>query len=154
MRTLFSAARGWAGTFALTLAMGAGGAALGSEPLHRRIDRLVESHLTAEPAATATDAEFLRRISLDLNGRIPTAEEARAFLDDPSPYKRARLIDRLLDAPAYARRMAEFFDLMMMERRADANFKTADWREFLRRAFAENRPYDRLAAEILSADGL
>ncbi|MGE3819696.1 MAG: DUF1549 domain-containing protein [Isosphaeraceae bacterium] len=135
-------------------AFGLLGTARGDEPLHRRVDRLVEASLTVEPAAHSTDAEFLRRAFLDLHGMIPSAEEARAFLDDPSPYKRTRLIDRLLDDPAYAWRMAEIFDLTLMERRAETHVKTADWRAFLREAFAENRPYDQLAAEILAADGL
>lgn len=136
------------------LAGGVSGVGLGSEPLHRRVDQLVEATLREEPAAPATDAEFLRRASLDLAGMIPTAEEARAFLDDPSPYKRARLLDRLLDSQMHAWRLAEFLDLMFMERREETNIKSADWRAFLREAIAENRPFDQLAAEILSADGL
>ncbi|MDR3637086.1 MAG: DUF1549 domain-containing protein [Isosphaeraceae bacterium] len=123
-------------------------------PLHEQIDRAVESKLDGQVAAPATDAEFLRRVSLDLTGMIPTAVEARAFLDDPSPYKRERLIDRLLASPEYARRMATVFDVMLMERRDDAHVPAPQWREFLRKAFAENRPYNRLAAEILSADGI
>src|SRR4051794_22698134 len=58
------------------------------------------------PAAVADDGEFLRRASLDLVGKIPTAGEARDFLDDPDPGKRAALVDRLLDSPAYAARTA------------------------------------------------
>ena len=53
------------------------------------------------PAAPADDAEFLRRVSLDLTGKIPTAGEVREFLDDPQADKRRRLVDRLLDSPAY-----------------------------------------------------
>lgn len=125
-----------------------------AEPLHRRIDQAIEAKLGgAEGAAPATDAEFLRRVSLDLAGMIPTAAEARAFLDDPSPYKRARLVDNLLASPAYPRRMEEVFDVMLMERRADAHVPAAQWRAYLRRAFAANVPYNRLAAEILAADG-
>jgi hypothetical protein len=125
----------------------------GAEPLHRRIDRTVEATLNGEPAAPATDAEFLRRVCLDLAGMIPSSAEARAFLDDPSPYKRMRLIDRLLDSPEYARRMQDVFDVMLMERRDDVNVLGADWRDFLRRAFALNVPYNRLVAQILDADG-
>ncbi|MFO0906900.1 MAG: DUF1549 domain-containing protein [Isosphaeraceae bacterium] len=124
-----------------------------AEPLHRKIDRLVESKLTAEPAAIATDAEFLRRVSLDLTGMIPSSTDARAFLDDPSPYKRDRLIDRLLASPAYAWRMAEVYDVMMMERRDDQTIPEAGWREFLRKAVAANIPFNQLVAQILSADG-
>jgi hypothetical protein len=123
------------------------------EPLHRRIDRAIESKLEGDPAALATDGEFLRRVSLDLAGMIPSAAEARAFLDDPSPYKRERLIDRLLASPEYARRMQEVFDAMLRERRDEQHVPAAQWQAFLRRAFAENMPYNRLVAAILSADG-
>ena len=101
----------------------------------------------------ATDAEFLRRVCLDLAGMIPTSDEARAFLDDPSAYKRQRLIDRLLAGPEYARRMQDVFDVMLMERRDDTHVPATEWQAFLRRAFAENMPYDQLVTEILSADG-
>ncbi len=127
--------------------------ATGGETLHRKIDRVVELKVEGEVAALATDAEFLRRVSLDLAGVIPTAAEARAFLDDPSAYKRQRQIDHLLGTPEYARRMQDVFDAMLMERRDDQYVPAAEWKSFLRRSFAENRPYDRLVTEILSADG-
>lgn len=127
-------------------------------PLHERIDRLIEARLARElpgqdPAAPALDAEFLRRVWLDLAGMIPTAEDARAFLDDPSGYKRRALIDRLLESPTYARRMQQFFDVYLMERRPDVYVPSAAWREFLHQAFVENRPYDVLVRQILAADG-
>src|SRR5262245_58929310 len=83
--------------------------------LHERIDRLIEAKLENErpgqaPAEPATDAEYLRRVWLDLAGMIPTAEAARSFLDDTSPYKRERVIDNLLYRPEYARRMQYVFD--------------------------------------------
>ena len=59
------------------------------------------------PAAVADDGEFLRRVSLDLIGKIPTAAEARDFLDDPSTGKRLALVERLLDSPAYTTRATE-----------------------------------------------
>jgi len=139
------------GALMLLLQM-AGGVAKG-EPLHRRIDRAIEAKTKGDAAAQSTDAEFLRRVCLDLTGMIPTRADARAFLDDPSPYKRRRLIECLMDAPEYARRMQDVFDVMLMERRADTHVPAAEWRAFLRRAFADNVPYNRLAAEILGADG-
>lgn len=123
-------------------------------PLHEQIDRAIESKVDGQVAAPATDAEFLRRVSLDLIGMIPTPAEARAFLDDPSPYKHERLIDRLLASPEYARRMATVFDVMLMERRDDAHVPSPQWRDYLRKSFAANKPYNQLAAEILSADGV
>ncbi len=129
-------------------------------PLHERIDRLIEAHLgqsppdpNRTPAAPATDSEFLRRVWLDLAGMIPPADLARAFLDDPSPYKRARLVDRLLEGPLYARRMQQVFDTLWMERRPDLHVPSGQWRAFLYQAFAENQPYDELVRAVLGADG-
>src|SRR4051812_37170479 len=70
--------------------------------LKDRIDLLVAekwAEAKVKPAEPADDAEFLRRVSLDLTGKIPTAAEVRAFLDDPAPDKRTRLVDRLLESP-------------------------------------------------------
>jgi len=122
-------------------------------PLHERIDALIEAEIDGPIAPPATDGEFLRRASLDLNGLIPTAEEARAFLDDPSPYKREGLIEDLLERPRFARHLAAVLDVMFMERRRDQHVPRKDWERFLLNAVAENRPFDELVREILSADG-
>jgi hypothetical protein len=140
-----------AGALILLLPMGVN--VVGGEPLHRKIDKAIEAKLESDAAPPATDAEFLRRISLDLAGMIPTSAEARAFLDDPSPYKRPKAIDRLLAAPEYARRMQDVFDAMLMERRDDIHVPAPEWQAFLRRAFADNVPYNQLVTEVLSADG-
>ncbi|HBL42793.1 MAG TPA: hypothetical protein DDZ90_05305, partial [Planctomycetaceae bacterium] len=75
-------------------------------PLHESIDRLIQNR-TADYAKLASplsnDAEFLRRIYLDLTGRIPTIEQTRTFLKDQRTNKRAILIDQLLNSPEYAR---------------------------------------------------
>lgn len=125
------------------------------EPLHQRIDQLVAAtpDYATHAAPRATDAEFLRRICLDLAGTIPTAAEARAFLADNEPAKRARLIDKLLGGGEFARHMAYTFDALWMDRRPDGKVPRQDWHEFLRTAFEQNKPYDQLVREILSADG-
>src|SRR5262249_21294064 len=58
------------------------------------------------PAAPADDAEFLRRVYLDLTGRTPKVPDVRAFLDDPSPDKRAKLVETLLASPQHAKHFA------------------------------------------------
>ncbi len=121
--------------------------------LHERIDRLIETGSSGKFAAPATDSEFVRRAYLDFVGMIPTAAEARDFIDDPSPYKRDRLIDKLLASPEYARRMAIAFDVMLMERRHTKNVRKEQWSTYLVESFSENKPYDQLVREILSADG-
>src|SRR5437588_2845390 len=70
-----------------------------------QIDTLAGQHWQADgirPAGLAEDASFLRRLTLDLAGRIPTYREAVAFAADPSPNKRARAIHRLMQSPEYA----------------------------------------------------
>ena len=71
------------------------------EPLHSRIDRLISAQPGFDDLASeaASDAEFVRRVHLDLAGVIPTSTETRGFLDDPSDDKRVRLVDRLLESP-------------------------------------------------------
>ncbi len=124
-----------------------------ADPLHVRIDRLIEQGHVGPVASTATDAEFLRRISLDLTGVIPSSAAARAFLDDKSPNKRVALVDRLLTSPRHALHMANVFDVMLMERRAAKHVKAPEWQTYLTISFQQNKPFDQLAREILSADG-
>ena len=123
-------------------------------PLHQRIDQAIAAALPGKLAGgLSSDAEFLRRIYLDLAGIIPTAAEARAFFQDKTPDKRARLVDRLLASPEHARHMANVFDVMLMERRPAKNVAAAAWLEYLRESFAANKPWDQLVREILAADG-
>lgn len=119
------------------------------EPLSTRIDGLIAAKaagFTASPPAD--DAEFLRRLYLDLAGRIPTIAEARQFLDDSNPDKRRALVDRLLNSADYPRRMQELFHVMFMERLGDNDA----WKKYLRDSFAANKPWDVMAREILRAD--
>ncbi len=126
-------------------------------PLAARIDRLVTAghpgylSLASPPAS---DAEFLRRVTLDLTGSVATADEVRAFLADADPAKRARLIDRLLAGPGFARRMAQVYDVWFMERRKDEKVPRAAWEQHLRAATAANTPFDTLVRNLLSADGV
>jgi hypothetical protein len=127
--------------------------------LHERIDAWIGRGLEArgvKAAARSDDAEFLRRVSLDLNGVIPTAERARRFLDDSSPEKRTKLIDDLLASPDYPLHMARVFDALLTERRvatiSSYDVAASAWQAYLATAFAENRPWDRMVRELLSSD--
>jgi hypothetical protein len=128
-------------------------AAAAEAPLHARIDLLVRQAEPGRPAPAASDAEFLRRLSIDLLGSIPSADEARHFLDDRSPGKRTALVLRLLDHPRYAVHMTHVFDVMLLERRNSDVIKQEDWERYLFDSFAANKPYDQLAREILASDG-
>ena len=101
-------------------------ALVADEPLHWRIDELIgtgNAEFLSRAAPRAGDAEFVRRIYLDLVGTIPTADEVRKFLSDPDFDKRTRLIDRLLHDPRHVRRLQYVFDVMLMERRPDKIFR-------------------------------
>jgi hypothetical protein len=129
------------------------------------IDRLIADGWNKKgvtPSRTVDDRAFARRLYLDLVGRIPTAEEADAFAADKASAKRIALVDRLLAGPEYARRMRDVFDVVFMGRaepnrgrrrrgqEAGGNFR-GQWLTYLERSFAENRPWDRVAREILLA---
>lgn len=119
-----------------------------TEPLHQRIDELVAAGFNGKPASLSSDAEFFRRVNLDLAGRIPTAADSRAFLEDSSSDKRVAVIDLLLAAPEFAGRMANLFHVMLMERRGD----NEDWMKFLKASFAQNKSWDQIVREILKPD--
>jgi len=114
--------------------------------LATQIDTLIDQSLQGTPAGgDSSDTEWLRRIFLDLAGRIPTATETRAFITDTRTDKRAQLIERLLADPAFSRRMADAFHILLMERRGEH----AEWLGYLRTSFAANKPWDQIVREIL-----
>ena len=91
-------------------------------------------------AARCSDAEFLRRVSLDLNGMPPTPDETRAFLADSTANKRELLVEKLLASPHYARHFASALDLMLMERRANTHVTADEWQAWLLKSVRENKP--------------
>jgi uncharacterized protein DUF1549/uncharacterized protein DUF1553 len=144
---------GWVGVCALLASTHAFAETV--RPLHERIDGLIESAALGPLSPLTDDSEFLRRVSLDLTGVIPTPAEVRAFVADRAANKRPVAIDRMLASPKFARQMAIVFDVMFTERRPSKNktISAADWQEYLRSSFATGKSYDQLVREILSADG-
>jgi hypothetical protein len=125
----------------------------GNELLHSQIDRLIDSARVGPPASRVGDAEFLRRVSLDLIGMPPSVDELREFLPDKTADKRARKIDKLLASPLFARHWATTLDVMLMERRPSVNVASGEWQSYLLRAAQSNRPLDQVFSELLSANG-
>lgn len=125
-------------------------------PLHQQIDSLIgvgKTSFEKTASAPADDATFLRRLTLDLTGTIPSPEEVRQFLADESKGKRTQTIDRLLASPEHARRLQYVFDTMLMERRPDKHVPAVEWQNYLRTSFLQNKPWDVIVQEILSVDG-
>ncbi|MDE2509203.1 MAG: DUF1549 domain-containing protein [Planctomycetota bacterium] len=108
------------------------------------------------PSEPATDAEFLRRASIDIAGTLPTPAEYRAFLVDPDASKRERLVDRLLERPEYASFFAiKWADILRNKRENKPELQrgTFSFYDWIRESLSENMPYDRFARSILAASG-
>jgi len=126
-------------------------------PVNNFIDELVYERLQTlgiAPSDGCTDAEFLRRVSLDITGVLPTEEEARAFIGDKDPDKRAKLVDHLLEQPAYADIWAgKWADLLRPNPQRVGVKSVYLLDEWLRDSFRRNKPYDRMVREIVTAQG-
>jgi Protein of unknown function (DUF1553)/Protein of unknown function (DUF1549) len=106
------------------------------------------------PAAVAPDEVFLRRVHLDVIGTLPTAEEARAFLDSKEADKRSKLIDKLLDRDEFASFWAlKWADVMRGSPTTLSKRGVHSFHRYLVRAVAEDRPMDRFARELLTGLG-
>lgn len=126
------------------------------------VDQLVVDKLRKlgiVPSETCDDAEFLRRVSLDMTGTLPTANDVREFLSDSSPDKRARKIDELLKTPAYAAWWTtQLCDWTGCSDAALNNVNPAsrqrgsqDWYDWIYHRVAKNVPYDELVEDIVVA---
>jgi hypothetical protein len=106
------------------------------------------------PAARADDATWLRRIHLDLVGRIPTEEEVARFQRLPARKRRETTVDGLLAHPEHPRHLREMFDVLWMGRptgNAEAQRRDHRWYEFLETSFRENRPWDAMVRDLILA---
>jgi hypothetical protein len=129
-------------------------------PSARALTAKIDRHLAegwraagVEPAPPATDAEFLRRVYLDLAGRVPSVAEARRFLRDRRADKRARLIDELLDGPRYPAHFSRVWRALWLPEAASSIqgiILKAGFESWLRKNLAANTPYDKLVYEMLT----
>jgi len=121
------------------------------------IDRLALEKwkkLGLRPSAVCDDATFIRRATIDLCGRLPTVAEARAFLDETSPDKRERLIDRLLASPEYPAYFAlKWSAILRNSRLAGADQAAYAFHNWIKDQIARNRPYDEFVRGIVAASG-
>ena len=110
--------------------------------------------LNIEPSGICTDAEYLRRVYLDVIGTLPTADEARRFLADRRPDRRARLVDELLARPEYADFWAlQWSDLLRVDREKLGHKRAFAYYRWIRDQVASNTPLDRFARAIVTAEG-
>jgi hypothetical protein len=124
-------------------------------------NNFIDTQLAAEwkklglkPGTLSSDAEFLRRASLDLAGMLPTPDEVRKFEADPDPKKRAKVIDALLDRPEYADYWSlKWSDLLRAHRRYLGEKGLAAFNAWLRQSLRDNRSIDKLVRELLTSQG-
>lgn len=126
-----------------------------------RIDALVLDGLkkeNIEPNAIANDSTFVRRVYLDLIGRIPTRAEATEFLESKAPGKKAALVDSLVGSDGYDSRTYNWFaDLLRLRTTISGNGQSASagyaYEYWLKDAIQKNRPYDKIVYDLVTSSG-
>jgi hypothetical protein len=125
-------------------------------PIEQVIDHYIVAALKeakVEPAPAADDATFIRRATLDLNGRIPTVAETAAYLAASEATKRTELVDRLMSSPAFVRDQAqEFFTFLQSQDDPRQAGKRTALYTYLVTCFRENRGWDRMFREMMLPD--
>ena len=122
------------------------------------IDELVFAKLKTmglPPSPPCDDATFIRRVSIDIAGRLPSLEESRAFLTDTAPDKRDKLIETLLASPAYADYFANKWAALLRNKRNEPKDArgTFAFHAWIRDSLRTNKPYDQFMREIVAASG-
>ncbi len=124
-----------------------------------RIDELVAAkweRMKIEPSGVCNDADFLRRVYLDLAGTPPSAEEVRAFLADTTPMraKRDAIIDKLIGSPDFIDHATnKWCDLLQVNSKFLGTQGVQLFRDWIRKEIADNTPYDQFVKKILTASG-
>jgi hypothetical protein len=152
LKNLFDILLGNMPWFAMSLVLGF--PLSGEQGLHNRIDDLVWAKAGDVPfAETADDAGFLRRVTLDLSGNIPTAGEVSEFLADKSKGKRKELIDRLIAGDQFAAHWTERFSVMLLERLDQGKVPKGEWVKFLKQTLREKPLWDVMIRQMIEANG-
>ena len=123
--------------------------------------KLAKLNLT--PSELCTDAEFLRRVSIDMTGTLPTPAEVERFLSDSSTDKRDRKIDELLTRPSYSawwtNKLCDFtgcnpasISSLLEVAREEGYLKASEWYDWIYERVERNTPYDQIAAGIMLSD--
>lgn len=134
------------------------GEKLEAQALAKVIDRGINQKLDAEKikaSPQADDAEFVRRVYLDITGVIPPADKVVAFLDSKQPDKRARLIDELLASQNYGRHMADIWQELLMAQRdlLTKGLQLDPLANWFAQGFNSNKPWDKQVTELLTCTG-
>ncbi len=144
------------GVFRATIPLGA---PVGEMPAPGNfIDELVFSKLKMlgmPPSALSDDATFIRRVTLDIAGRLPDPARAAKFIADTDAHKRDKYIDELLDSTDYADFFANKWSSILRNKRRKATYMrgTFTFHDWIRQSLIENKPFDQFVREVLAASG-
>ena len=136
-------------TLVLLLAVGVAAA----QEISAKIDAALAANAGGALAERCSDADFVRRVYLDLAGRIPSAEETRSFLKNSEAQKRVKLVEQLLAGADFPRRLEQAITVMLLERRGGGKIPEHKWRDYLREQIAAKRPWNEVVKELISVDG-
>lgn len=124
----------------------------------KEIDKLVQENYARHGAPVnerTTDAQFLRRVYLDIAGTIPTYNQTRKFLSSVDPNKRSLLIDELLNSDAYASHTFNYWaDILRYTDNLNGIVRGEPYRQWIKQSLAENKPWDKMVHEMMTAEGL
>lgn len=148
--------QGKVSTFRATVPLGAPVATL--PPVSNFVDDLVFAKLKTigiPPSEIADDGTFVRRVTLDLTGRLPTAAEMKDFMASKDAKKRVVLVDRLLDSPDYAEFFANKWSALLRNQRTQPIYARGTYLfwQWIRDSIADNKPYDQFVREVVAASG-
>ena len=148
--------QGKVSTFRATVPLGAPVDKL--PPISNFVDDLVFAKLKTigmPPSAISDDGTFIRRVTLDLTGRLPTAEEMKDFIASKDISKRATLTDRLLDSPEYAEYFANKWSALLRNQRTQPTYARGSYlfHSWIRDSLADNKPYDQFVHQVVAAAG-
>ena len=147
VRIIFAVSLLCAGVMGFAPALHADDLLAPDRPIEEAVDHYIDAGLTAAGVAAAPaadDANFIRRVTLDLAGRIPVSAEVQSFLQSVEPDKKARLVDRLLASPDFGYHHRNEFDVLLM-----AGKGSGEWRDWLLKALGENRPWPDMFRQIM-----
>jgi hypothetical protein len=127
-------------------------------PADRPIEQVIDSYVDAlikqdnvAAAPQADDATLIRRLTLDLIGRIPTVAETKAYVESSDSQKRAKLVDRLMSSPAFVRHQASMFEAMLNTTPSQRGNSGA-LRDYFAKALADNRSWSQIFRELVTPD--
>lgn len=128
-------------------------------PVFNAIDQFIGARIEqakTRPTPLSSDLDFLRRLSLDTIGMVPSLEEIKTFLEDPADQRRPRAIERLLAHPGWADHWVSYWQDALAENpgilKPDLN-NSGPFRWWLHQSFTDNIPFDRLVAELVQMEG-